>query len=126
MAHRRILVIDDEKNIRTMLTQALTAEDTVVETAVNGEEALDKIAQTAYDLVLLDLRLPGMGGLEVLRAIRESDAKLPVILLTAHGSVESAVEAMRIGAINYLQKPFAPRELREAVDNALGSSTDSC
>jgi DNA-binding NtrC family response regulator len=124
MDRRRILVVDDEKNIRLMLTQALASEKTIVDTAVNGEEALEKIAQTSYDLVLLDLRLPGMNGLDVLREIRESHESLPVILLTAHGTVESAVEAMRVGAVNFLQKPFAPRELREAVEAALEFPAD--
>jgi DNA-binding NtrC family response regulator len=119
------LAVDDEKNIRLMLTQALTAEDTLVETAVNGEEALAKLDQSSYDLLLLDLRLPGMTGVEVLREVRERDAKLPIIILTAHGTVESAVEALRIGAVNFLQKPFAPRELREAVEHAIKSPTDS-
>lgn len=119
MVRRRILAVDDEKNIRLMLAQALATEDTVVETAVNGEEALDRIEQSEYDLVLLDLRLPGMDGLAVLREIRKRKADLPVILLTAHGTVESAVEAMQSGAVNYLQKPFAPRELRQAVEGVL-------
>ena len=119
MTKRRILVVDDEKNIRLMLPQALADEETKIDTAVNGEEALDKLGQAAYDLVLLDLRLPGMDGLEVLKEIHKRDAKLPVILLTAHGTVENAVEAMKIGAANFLQKPFSPRELREAVENVL-------
>ena len=118
---RRILVIDDEKNIRLMLTKALADDQTAVETAVNGEEALEKIDQSAYDLVLLDLRLPGMDGLDVLHELRERNAKQAVIVLTAHGTVESAVEAMQGGAVNFLQKPFAPQELREAVAKALGS-----
>ena len=119
---RKVLVVDDEKNIRLMLTQALADGDTDVETAVNGEEALAKSEQMAYDLVLLDLMLPGMDGLHVLRELRRRRPNVPVILLTAHGTVESAVEAMRAGAVNYLQKPFAPRELREAVEGALNSS----
>lgn len=119
MTQRTILVVDDEKNIRLMLAQALASDETHVETAVNGEEALEKLQETAYDLVLLDLRLPGMDGLDVLREIQKQKSKPPVIVLTAHGTVESAVEAMRIGAANYLQKPFAPRELRQAVDSAL-------
>ncbi|MEX1229627.1 MAG: response regulator [Planctomycetaceae bacterium] len=124
MRQRRILVVDDEKNIRLMLSHVLAADDTVVETAVNGEEALDKINETTYDLVLLDLRMPGMDGLNVLREIKTHAAKLPVIVLTAHGTVESAVDAMQIGAANFLQKPFAPRELREAVEHALKSSAE--
>jgi DNA-binding NtrC family response regulator len=122
MTKRRILAVDDEKNIRLMLAQALAFEGTKIDTAVNGEEALEKFGQANYDLVLLDLRLPGMDGLEVLRELRKRDAKLPIILLTAHGTVESAVAAMRAGAVNFLQKPFSPRELREAVENALNPS----
>jgi DNA-binding NtrC family response regulator len=121
---RRILVVDDEKNIRLMLTKALADDETAVETAVNGEEALEKIEQSAYDLVLLDLRLPGMDGLDVLRELRERNAKQAVIVLTAHGTVESAVEAMQGGAVNFLQKPFAPQELRDAVAKALGLEGD--
>lgn len=117
---RRILVVDDEKNIRLMLTTALANDETTVATAVNGEEALDMLDGAAYDLVLLDLRLPGMDGLAALREMRKKDETMPVIVLTAHGTVESAVEAMREGAVNFLQKPFAPRELREAVAGALG------
>jgi DNA-binding NtrC family response regulator len=115
MTARKILVVDDEKNIRMLLSQALADDDTVVDTAVNGEEALDRIGRSVYDLVLLDLRLPGMDGLATLQEIRNRNEELPVIVLTAHGTVESAVEAMRGGAVNYLQKPFAPQELREAV-----------
>lgn len=125
MAQRRILIVDDEKNIRLMLTQALASDETRVETAVNGEEALQKLQQTKYDLLLLDLRLPGMDGLDVLKEVRRLDDELPVIVLTAHGTVESAVEALRGGAVNFLQKPFAPRELREVVENSLGSRAES-
>ena len=121
MTKRRILVIDDEKNIRLMLTQALADEETQIDTAVNGEEALEKFGEATYDLVLLDLRMPGIDGMEVLREMNKRNAKLPIILLTAHGTVENAVEAMRSGAVNYLQKPFSPRELREAVENALAT-----
>ena len=124
MSPCKILVVDDEKNIRLMLSRALASAETAVDTAVNGEEALDKFAQTAYDLVLLDLMLPGIDGLQVLRRIRDSRPEVPVILLTAHGTVENAVEAMRIGAVNYLQKPFAPQELRDAVAAALARKTN--
>jgi len=122
MTQHRILVVDDEKNIRLMLTQALADEDTQVETAINGEEALDRLKQSVYDLILLDLRLPGMDGLSVLQEIQRQNPKPPVIVLTAHGTIENAVSAMRAGAANYLQKPFSPRELREAVQAALTSS----
>ena len=119
MTQRKILVVDDEKNIRLMLSQALASNTTTIETAINGEEALQKLQQSDYDLLLLDLRMPGMDGVQVLRLVHAQHPKLPVILLTAHGTVETAVEAMQSGAVNFLQKPFSPREIREAVDKAL-------
>jgi DNA-binding NtrC family response regulator len=119
MTQRKILVVDDEKNIRLMLSQTLASNTTVVETAINGEEALQKLEQSSYDLVLLDLRMPGMDGVEVLHQAHARHPNLPVILLTAHGTVETAVEAMRGGAVNFMQKPFSPREIRDAVDSAL-------
>ncbi|MBI2480183.1 MAG: sigma-54-dependent Fis family transcriptional regulator [Planctomycetia bacterium] len=119
MKQRKILVVDDEKNIRLMLSQALASNTTIIETAINGEEALQKLEQSGYDLLLLDLRMPGMDGVQVLRQVHAEHPKLPVILLTAHGTVETAVEAMQSGAVNFLQKPFSPREIREAVDKAL-------
>ena len=122
MEPRRILAVDDERNIRLMLTQALSAHDTAVDTAVNAEEALDRLEQSEYDLVLLDIHLPGMDGLTALREIHKRKPMLPVIVLTAHGTIDSAVDAMRAGAVNYLQKPFAPKELREAVEGVLAKS----
>lgn len=119
MRHRRILVVDDEKNIRLMLRQALASEEVVVESAINGEEAIAKLGEAEFDVMLLDLRLPGMDGLEVLRRVHEQVPEMPVILLTAHGTIEGAVDAMRSGAVNFLQKPFSPREIRDAVAEAL-------
>jgi DNA-binding NtrC family response regulator len=119
MTRRSILVVDDEKNIRLMLSQSLASDSMTVETAVNAEEALQKLAESNYDLMLLDLRMPGMDGMQMLERVRAEKPDLPVILLTAHGTVETAVKAMRGGAVNFLQKPFSPREIREAVEKAL-------
>ena len=119
MTKRSILVVDDEKNIRLMLSQVLASDTTTLETAINGEEALQKLEQSSYDLMLLDLRMPGMSGLDVLIQAHARRPDMPVIVLTAHGTVESAVEAMRGGAVNFLQKPFSPKEIRDAVDKAL-------
>ncbi len=115
----RILIVDDEKNIRLTAARALEAPDMSVRSAVNAEEAL-QILPEGFDLMLLDLRLPGMGGLELLRRLREGGAGIPVVIVTAHGSVESAVDAMRLGASDFIQKPFAPDELREVVRRVLG------
>jgi CheY-like chemotaxis protein len=115
-----ILVVDDEKNIRLTLRESLKTFNAQVDAAVNGEEALDMAAQQEYDLVLLDLKMPGMDGMEVLRRLRELSPGTAVILLTAHGTVEAAVEAMKLGAVDFLQKPFAPKEIRDIVTRVLG------
>ena len=120
MATPIILVVDDEKNIRLTLRESLKALDVRVEAAVNGEEALDMAAQQEYDLVLLDLKMPGMDGMEVLRRLRELSPGTAVVLLTAHGTVDTAVEAMKLGAVDFLQKPFAPKEIRDVVGRVLG------
>ncbi len=122
MAGRRVLVVDDEKNIRLTLTQSLRALELETDAAMNGEEALSKIQREPYDLMLLDLRMPGMDGMEVLRRARQLRPELPVVILTAYGSVESAVEAMKLGAVDFLQKPFSPKEIRDLCSEVLARS----
>jgi DNA-binding NtrC family response regulator len=122
MKKAAVLVVDDEKNIRLTIAQSLAGEAVTVETAVNAEEALEKLQQQAFDLVLLDVRLPGIDGVEALRRIRKDHPQLPVLMLSANSAVDQAVEAMRCGALDFIQKPFAPREIREAVDRALKRS----
>ncbi len=114
-----VLVVDDEPSIRRLLTFHLERDGHRVATAVSGEEALERIGDGAPDLVLLDLMLPGIDGLETLARIRRVHPELPVIVLTAHGSVENAVEAMKLGAQDFLAKPFEVDRLRIAVRNAL-------
>jgi DNA-binding response OmpR family regulator len=118
MRSKRILVVDDEKNIRLTLTQALEAEEWETDTAVNGEEALGKLQEGDFGLMLLDLKMPGMDGMEVLRRVAEHRPDVRVLIITAYGTIESAVEAMKLGAVDYLQKPFAPKEIRELVARA--------
>jgi DNA-binding NtrC family response regulator len=115
----RILVVDDEANIRRTVAYALEAEGHQVDTAVNGEEALDKIMTATYGLVLLDMQLPGIDGLETLRRVTAQQPEMRAIIITAHGTIQNAVEAMKLGAIDYIQKPFTPQELREAVGRVL-------
>lgn len=115
MGQKRILILDDEKNIRLTLAQSLESIGFETETAVNGEEALTKVENEDYGLLLLDLRLPGMDGMEVLRRIREFRPDIGVIVLTAYGTIDLAVRAMKLGAVDFIQKPFAPQEIREAV-----------
>jgi DNA-binding response OmpR family regulator len=116
---KKVLVVDDEKNIRLTIAQSLQKLDLEVDNAVNGEEALEKIRQQDYQLVLLDLKLPGIDGVEVLRQLREFNKRAKVLIITAHGTVENAVEAMKLGAVDFIQKPFTPDEIRGFVAKAL-------
>lgn len=108
---RPILVVDDEKNIRLTLSEALGS-IAPVDTAMNGEEALEMLVAKDYAVVLLDLKMPGMDGMAVLREVAAHRPDVRFIIITAHGSVENAVEAMKLGAVDYIQKPFTPEEIR--------------
>ncbi|GLI36212.1 sigma-54-dependent transcriptional regulator [Desulforhabdus amnigena] len=119
MEKRPILIVDDEKNIRLTMSQSLEPLGMPVETAVNGEDALQKLREKQFGLVFLDLKMPGMDGMEVLHRIKEKWPKMQVIIVTAYGTVESAVEAMKIGAADFLQKPFSPSEIRELAAKVL-------
>lgn len=112
---RRVLVCDDERNIRLTLSQVLESMGLDVDTAVNGQDALERLGQQAYGLLLLDVRMPGLDGMEVLRRVREVQPGVRVIMITAHGTVESAVEAMKLGAVDFIQKPFSVDEIRALV-----------
>src|SRR5216683_2219664 len=106
-----ILIVDDEAEIRESLQTLLELEGYEVETAANGEEGLSKLGDQPFDLVLLDLALPGRSGIELLPEIRALDPQLPVIIITAYGTVEDAVRAMQGGAGNFLQKPWDNEKL---------------
>ncbi len=115
-----ILIIDDEMAIRESLQTLLELEDYQVDTAETGEEGLNRISEQPYDLVLLDFALPDKNGIEVLREIRDRDASLSVILITAYGTVENAVAAMQSGATNFIQKPWDNEKLLADVRAAIG------
>ena len=123
MKKKSILVVDDEKNIRLTMAQSLEALDIPVHTAVNGEEALQKLRKGPFGLVFLDLKMPGMDGMEVLRHIKDEWPKIRVIIITAHGTIESAVEAMKLGAVDFVQKPFSAGEIRELAKLVLDRET---
>jgi two-component system response regulator HydG len=107
----RVLVVDDEEAIQEALAAWLGKEGYQVDTAGGGEEALQKLEQCLYDLYLLDIKMPGMDGLELLARLKERQPEAAVIMITAHGSIQTAVEAMKKGASDYLCKPFDPEEL---------------
>jgi len=114
-----IHVIDDEPVIHDILTQLLVTEGYEVEISASGEEALKKYTSQTFDLALLDLLMPGLDGIEVLKAIKKIHPQAVVIIITAYASVESALDAMKIGAFDYIQKPFKHDELLLTIDRAL-------
>ena len=115
----RVLVVDDDAASRELLEVRLDALKCEVVMAADGREALSAIRRETLALVLLDLHMPGMGGMEVLRTLRRDGIDLPVIVITAHGSIESAVEAMKEGAYDFILKPFDPKHLEIVVRKAL-------
>ena len=116
----RILVADDEEGLREFVADALTDDGHVVARAADGAEALQHLSRESFDLVITDLRMPRIDGLAVLQRLRAEQPDAEAIMLTAHGSVESAVEAMRLGAFDYLEKPISgPAQLRLLVARAL-------
>ncbi len=118
-AARRILVIDDEADIRESLELLLTAENYRVELAENATVGLQKFESNAYDLVLLDLMMPDRSGMEVLTDIRQRDTETPVFMLTAYGSVEVAVKALKLGANDYFSKPWDNEKLLIEIDHMI-------
>lgn len=118
---RKILVVDDERNFVKLLEYNLGKEGHVIDTAFNGEEALNKISEQMPDLVLTDLKMPGMGGMEILKRVKEKDRSVPVIMISGHGDAETAVEAMKLGAYDFISKPLRNDELIITVRNALNS-----
>ncbi|OCL27532.1 histidine kinase [Orenia metallireducens] len=118
MDKKKILIIDDEKNIRITLKQCLNQDYEVV-TGVNGEDGLEKFKDDNFDLVLLDMKLPGIDGIEVLKKLKELDNNVNIVMITGFGTIETAVETMKMGAVDYLRKPFAPNEIREIVKEVL-------
>lgn len=111
MLSGNVLIIDDEPGLRHTLTRLIQMAGCQVTAVSDGKEALTLLEKPAFDLVYLDIHLPGISGLDILRAIRKKSAQLPVILLTGHATLQSALEAIRLGATDYLLKPIDPEIL---------------
>ena len=118
MQKHNILVVDDEKNILKVVSMTLKSLYDV-DTARSAEEAIEKFNQHAYELVITDLKLPGKSGLDLLEYIRSRDSNMPVIMITAFGTIENAINAMKKGAFNYLTKPVNPDELQTVIREAI-------
>ncbi len=114
-----ILIIDDEAEMRKVLKDALKTGNYLIDTADDSRTGLKKVEEQEYDLILLDLKLPGIEGIEMLEKIREENIMTPVLIITGYGSIESNVKAMKLGAVDYLRKPCEPGEIKEQVTEIL-------
>jgi len=119
MAQFRVLVVDDEAVIRDALKRILEGERFSVETCVSGHSAIESLHERDFDLIVTDLKMPGMNGIEVLKAVKTLQPEAPVIMITGYASVDTAVEAMKNGAVDYIAKPFSPEQFLEKVERAL-------
>src|SRR5210317_2082220 len=119
----KILIIDDEKSIRSTLKEILEYEKFKIEEAVDGQDGLDKISKNKYDIALCDIKMPKLDGIEVLEKAQQINPELPFIMISAHGSIETAVDAVKKGAYDFIQKPPDLNRLLIKVRNALDKST---
>jgi DNA-binding NtrC family response regulator len=115
----KILIVDDETIMRESLAGWLERDGHHVQTAPSGEDALKKCAETRFDILLVDIKMGGMSGLEVLRRVKEGDSEVAVVMITAYGSIATAIEAMKNGAFDYMLKPFDPNELGVLVEKII-------
>ena len=118
MRIEKILIVDDEELIRRFLAEALMRKNYEVETAGSAKEALASLKKQHYDLLITDMKMPDLSGIELLRRAKELSPQTLVIIMTAYGTIETAVEAMRLGAFNYLLKPFTPDAIETLIEKA--------
>jgi len=118
MAEYRVLLVDDEEEFVSALSERLMLRGIEVDSALNGEEALARLVEKEFEVVILDVMMPGLGGLEVLRQIKSTHPNTQVILLTGHGATREGIEGMRLGAFDYLIKPVDIEEMLEKMKEA--------
>jgi len=118
-SHERILVVDDEKNVRVLFERILAKEGYEVECAASGSEAIDKLANNSFDLVVTDLKMDGIDGLDLIRKGKKTNQAIPFILISGYGTAQTAVSAAQEGADVYLMKPIDMKDLKLAVKRAL-------
>ena len=119
MQEESILVIDDEESMRLALSETLSRSGHQVDCVSNGYDALKKVQSSSLKLIITDVRMPKMDGMEVLQEIKKLSPQIPVIMITAYGTIHNAVEAMKKGAVDYILKPFSFEELNAVVERAL-------
>ena len=119
MEKKKALVIDDEQIVLDSVSKILSDENYEVDVSLSGREGLNQAIEEEYDIVLTDIRMPDIGGMRVLRDIKRARPSLPVVMITGYASVQSSVQAMKLGAADYIEKPFTPDQLLNAVASAL-------
>ena len=124
MGKQKVLVIDDEQIVLDSVKKILSKENYDVDTSIDSKTGLEMALQKDYDIVLTDIRMPKIGGMRILRDIRRNKPSVPVVIITGYASVQSAVQAMKLGATDYIEKPFTPEELADAVSAAIDASPD--
>jgi CheY-like chemotaxis protein len=121
--NKQILVVDDERNVRMMYRTALETEGFDVTEVDSGSAAVEKFTKSKFDVAVLDLRMPEMGGLELLEIMRDKNITTPTVIITAYGDVPNAVKAMKLGAIDFLAKPVTPLQLRTLLNEVIQRHT---
>lgn len=121
----KLLFIDDEDIVLKSCTRIFAGSDYDIDVASSGEQGLEMTEQKNYDIVVTDLKMPGIGGMEVLKKLREEKPEVTVVIFTGYANVETAREALKNGAFDYIPKPFTPDELRDVIKNALGARQDA-
>jgi DNA-binding NtrC family response regulator len=125
MEKKKALVIDDEQIVLDSVGALLRDEGFDVDVCLSGRKGLDWAIERKYDVILTDIRMPDVGGMRVLRDVKRIHPSLPVIMITGYASVDSAVQAMKLGAAEYIEKPFEPEQLIDSVNRALGVSPET-
>jgi DNA-binding NtrC family response regulator len=123
MGHKRVLVIDDEQIVLNSVKRILGQAGFDVETTLSGRQGMEWALNKTYDVVLTDIRMPDIGGMIVLRDIKRAQPMMPVIIITGYANVQSAVQAMKLGAADYVEKPFTPDQLLKAVTLSIENAT---
>ena len=116
---RKVLVVDDDPYLTTQLRKLLETDDLSVDTVSSGQEALTALGAADYSVLITDLRMPGMGGMELIREVSQRRVLVTTIVTTAFGSIDRVVEAMKLGAFDFLTKPIDPTNLKMVIDRAL-------
>jgi DNA-binding NtrC family response regulator len=119
METHKALVIDDEQIVLDSVSKILRDENYTVDVTLSGREGREKAIEQDYDIVLTDIRMPDIGGMRVLRDVKRAKPSLPVVIITGYATIRSAVQAMKLGAADYLEKPFTPDQLLKACASAL-------